>query len=102
MTLNVSVIKLSPYSPELNPIEQVWRWLRQHYLANQYFTDYDDIISKSAMHGIGFGLLQKSHPNMLEKVDRPDQLIFQIGINGEAVELQTTENGLSWKGKDSP
>ncbi|CAI2302783.1 TPA: transposase [Vibrio parahaemolyticus] len=46
---NVSVIKLSPYSPELNSIEQVWRWLRQHYLfylANQYFTDYDDIISK--------------------------------------------------------
>ncbi|EJG0692572.1 transposase [Vibrio parahaemolyticus] len=28
MTLNVSVIKLSSYSPELNPIEQVWRWLR--------------------------------------------------------------------------
>ncbi|WP_420377756.1 transposase [Vibrio parahaemolyticus] len=92
-------MKLSPYSPELNPIEQVWRWLRQHYLANQYFTDYDDIISKSAMHGIGFGLLPKSHQNVLEKVDRPDQLIFQIGINGEAVELQTTENGLSWKGK---
>ncbi|MGL1148721.1 hypothetical protein CGJ29_24350, partial [Vibrio parahaemolyticus] len=22
-------MKLSPYSPELNPIEQVWRWLRQ-------------------------------------------------------------------------
>ncbi|OOX38222.1 hypothetical protein BJL83_23620 [Vibrio parahaemolyticus] len=76
--------------------------MRQHYLANQYFTDYDDIISKSAMHGIGFGLLPKSHQNVLEKVDRPDQLIFQIGINGEAVELQTTENGLSWKGKDSP
>ncbi|CAK1783822.1 hypothetical protein VCRA2119O147_1630001 [Vibrio crassostreae] len=31
---NVSIIKLSPYSPELNPIEQVWSWLRQHYLAN--------------------------------------------------------------------
>ncbi|ELX7527483.1 transposase [Vibrio parahaemolyticus] len=42
---NVSVIKLPPYSPELNSIEQVWRWLRQHYLANQYFTDYHDIIS---------------------------------------------------------
>ncbi len=35
---------------------------------------------KSAMHRIGFGLLQKSHPNMLEKMDRPDQLIFQIGM----------------------
>ncbi|EGR1175923.1 hypothetical protein EBN99_22065 [Vibrio parahaemolyticus] len=46
MTLNVSAIKLSPYSPEPNPIEQVWRWLRPRYLANQSFTDYHDIISK--------------------------------------------------------
>nr|WP_319555354.1 transposase [uncultured Vibrio sp.] len=43
---NVSVIKLPPYSPELNPIEQVRSWLRQRYLANQSFTDCDDIISK--------------------------------------------------------
>ncbi|WP_197498437.1 IS630 family transposase [Vibrio scophthalmi] len=43
---NVSIIKLPPYSPELNPIEQVWSWLRQHYLANQSFTDYNDIVCK--------------------------------------------------------
>ncbi|HHG3023894.1 TPA: transposase [Vibrio parahaemolyticus] len=43
---NVSVIKLSPDTPELNPIEQVWRWLRPRYLANQSFTDYHNIISK--------------------------------------------------------
>ncbi|QIL86476.1 hypothetical protein G7083_00370 [Vibrio sp. HDW18] len=43
---NLSIIKLPPYSPELNPIEQVWSWLRQHYLANQSFTDYEDIVSK--------------------------------------------------------
>ncbi|WP_370687162.1 transposase, partial [Vibrio parahaemolyticus] len=42
----VSVIKLPPYSPELNSIEQVWSGLRQRYLANQSFTDYDSIISK--------------------------------------------------------
>ncbi|WP_406707490.1 MULTISPECIES: transposase, partial [Vibrio] len=65
----VSVIKLPPYSPELNPIEQVWRWLRQRYLANQSFMEYVDIISKSAMHGIGFRLLPKSHQNVLEKMD---------------------------------
>ncbi len=46
---NVSVIKLPPYSPELNPIEQVWSCLRQHYLANQSFADYDDIVSKICM-----------------------------------------------------
>ncbi|WP_425265594.1 transposase [Vibrio parahaemolyticus] len=43
---SVSVIKLAPYSPELNAIEQVWGGLRQRYLANQSFTDYDGIISK--------------------------------------------------------
>ncbi|EJN6829885.1 transposase [Vibrio cidicii] len=43
---HVSIIKLPPYSPELNPLEQVWSWLRQHCLANQSFTDYDDIVEK--------------------------------------------------------
>ncbi|HDY8106446.1 TPA: IS630 family transposase [Vibrio vulnificus] len=43
---NVSIIKLPPYSPELNPIEQMWSWLRQHSLANQSFADYEDIVSK--------------------------------------------------------
>ena len=41
---NVSIIKLPAYSPELNPIEQVWQWLRQNDLANKYFKDYDDIV----------------------------------------------------------
>ncbi|QUJ69008.1 transposase [Photobacterium sp. GJ3] len=40
------MINLPPYSPELNPIEQVWRWLKQRCLANQSFSDYDDIVDK--------------------------------------------------------
>ncbi|MFS1886050.1 IS630 family transposase [Vibrio sp. 10N.261.54.E10] len=51
---NVSIIKLPPYSPELNPIEQVWSWLRQHYLANQNFIDYNDIVSKVCSAWNGF------------------------------------------------
>ncbi|NQY86260.1 MAG: transposase [Colwellia sp.] len=38
------MIKLPPYSSELNPIEQVWSWLRQHHLANRFFQEYDDIL----------------------------------------------------------
>jgi len=41
---NVSMMKLPPYSPELNPIEQVWSWLRQHHLSNRCFSGYDDIV----------------------------------------------------------
>jgi len=28
---NVNTLKLPPYSPELNSIEQVWSWLCQHH-----------------------------------------------------------------------
>lgn len=34
---NLSIIKLPPYSPELNPIEQVWQWLRQNEFVNRCF-----------------------------------------------------------------
>ena len=34
------------------------------------------------MRGIVFRLLSKSHKYVLEKKDRPDQLVFQIGISG--------------------
>lgn len=43
---NVSILHIPPYSPELNPIEQVWRWLRQNEIANRYFDSYDDIVNK--------------------------------------------------------
>ena len=45
---NLSIIKLPPYSPELNPVEQVSSWLRQHHLANRCFAGYDDIVTACA------------------------------------------------------
>ena len=41
---NISIIKLPAYSPELDPIEQVWSWLRQHHLANRYFNGDESIV----------------------------------------------------------
>lgn len=41
---NLSIVKLPPYSPELNPMEQVWSWLRQHRLANRCFAGYNAIV----------------------------------------------------------
>lgn len=43
---NLTLIKLPPYYPELNPIEQVWSWLRQHCLSNKVFKGYDDIVEQ--------------------------------------------------------
>lgn len=41
---NLCIIHIPPYSPELNPMEQVWQWLRQNKLANRCFENYEDII----------------------------------------------------------
>lgn len=43
---NLSIIKLPPYSPELNPVEQVWLWMRQNEIANRCFDGYDDIVNQ--------------------------------------------------------
>ena len=42
---NILVLPLPPASPELNPQEQVWQWLRRHELANRCFKNYDDIVN---------------------------------------------------------
>jgi transposase len=38
---NVSIINLPPYSPQLNPIEKLWQYLRKHYWSNRVHADYD-------------------------------------------------------------
>jgi transposase len=41
---NVTPILLPSHSPELNPVEQVWQYLRANYLSNRVFDTYDAII----------------------------------------------------------
>jgi len=41
---NLTIILLPSRSPELNPVENVWQYLRQNWLSNSVFEDYDAII----------------------------------------------------------
>lgn len=41
---NIIPVLLPPRSPELNPVENVWQYLRQTYLSNRVFPDYDGIV----------------------------------------------------------
>ena len=38
---NMALIRLPPYSPELNPAEQIWNILRRDYFANRVFDALD-------------------------------------------------------------
>ncbi len=40
---NIFLVLLSPYSPELNPVENVWQYLRANWIAISVFDDYQAI-----------------------------------------------------------
>jgi transposase len=37
-------IYLPPYSPQLNPIERLWKWLKDTVIANLFHKDRNDIL----------------------------------------------------------
>ena len=45
---NISLILLPPYSPELNPVENLWHYLRSHHWSNRTYLDYNDLQSEAA------------------------------------------------------
>ena len=44
---NVTLLFLPPYSPELNPVERLWAWLRGHQLSNRIYADYDELLQET-------------------------------------------------------
>jgi transposase len=41
---DITLLHLPPYSPELNPVENVWAFLRSNKLSNRVFHTYDGIV----------------------------------------------------------
>ena len=46
---NITLLELPPYSPELNPVERIWHYLRSHWLANSVFISLADIMDACEM-----------------------------------------------------
>jgi transposase len=40
---NITIIALPAYSPELNPVENLWHYFRSHYWSNRSYRGYDDL-----------------------------------------------------------
>ena len=41
---NIVLLKLPPYAPELNPVENIWEYLRGNALSHQIWETYGDIV----------------------------------------------------------
>jgi len=40
---NMTIYQLPPYSPELNPIERLWDYLKENYLSGRVFANMEEI-----------------------------------------------------------
>jgi transposase len=40
---NITLLQLPAYSPELNPIENLWHYLKSHFWSNRAYAGYDEL-----------------------------------------------------------
>ena len=41
---NITLMPLPPRAPELNPVENIWQFMRDNWLSNRVFASYENII----------------------------------------------------------
>ena len=72
---NITVLALPPRSPELNPVENVWQFMRDNWLSNRIFKSYEDIVAVLP------SLEQPHRPTMEDHVPRHAQMGAWVLIN---------------------
>ena len=69
----ITVLLLPAYSPELNPVENLWHYLRSHFLSNRSYEDYDALLSA------GTEAYRKLTPDVIQSVCRCDYIEGRAG-----------------------
>jgi len=41
---NIEIVYLPPYSPELNPVERLWGWLKRNTIRNRFFDTLEEVM----------------------------------------------------------
>ena len=41
---NITLLPLPPKCPELNPVENIWQFMRENWLSNRIFQSYEEIV----------------------------------------------------------
>lgn len=69
---NITILHLPPYSPELNPVERLWAYLRRHYLSNRAYEDYQHLLDAGA------AAWQQLTPHVLRSVCACDYIGHEV------------------------
>ena len=69
----ITALLLPTYSPELNPVENLWHYLRSHFLSNRSYEDYDALLTA------GTEAYRKLTPEVIRSVCRCDYIEGRAG-----------------------
>ena len=73
---NITILPLPSKSPELNPVENVWQFMRDNWLSNRIFKSYDDLVDHCC------DSMEQAHRSALEDhVHRAARLGAQVLTN---------------------
>ncbi len=61
---NLSLLHLPPYSPELNPMENVFEYLKSNHLANRVFKLVEDVCTGVTMAWLAF----ENNPDLIKSI----------------------------------
>ena len=70
MPKNITLVLLPSRAPELNPVENIWQYLRQNWLSNRVFDTYDAIIEAACEAWRAFSPSPPSSPQSATAVGR--------------------------------
>ena len=59
---NMTRLPLPPYTPELNVVERLWHWLKDHEFSNRIYPDYDHLVDAVS------AMWQTLHPPRIQTV----------------------------------
>src|SRR5438270_13780573 len=74
---NITIIALPPKCPELNPVENVWQFMRDNWLSNRIFKSYDDLVDHCCA-----GMEQARRPALAHHVHRTAPMGPRVLIDG--------------------
>ena len=66
---NIILIRIPPYSPELNPSEKIWHYIKQHY-KNTVFETLDNV--KSWLHNF---ILENLNSSIIKSITNHDVFV---------------------------